>query len=159
MAVVRYFCQAPAQSRAICGRVGAVSPRTAPLAARIRAARCYADLKQPQLAQKTGLGYETIKRIEAGRRTPSLDERQTIADACGVPRWFIEEGFGREPAGSLDERVATLEREVSSLRAAAGLPAPPGELGRRAAEPEPTGEDQQPGRRPGEGGRSGGGDG
>jgi hypothetical protein len=64
-----------------------------------------------------------------------------------------------EQVERLHMRLGQLEHEIRRQRAAAGLPAPPGELGRRAAEPEPTGEDQQPGRRPGEGGRSGGGDG
>jgi transcriptional regulator with XRE-family HTH domain len=89
------------------------------LNAYVRAARAYADLKQPELAAKTGIGVETVKRIEAGTggRVPSLEERQLIADACDVPRDFLDHGFPVESQTTpIERRLSTLEAQVRALR-------------------------------------------
>jgi transcriptional regulator with XRE-family HTH domain len=62
-------------------------------AARIRAARAFADLDQAAFAKELGVSVVTIKRMERGARDTSLDELHKLADLCGVPREFMAEGF------------------------------------------------------------------
>lgn len=55
----------------------------------MRAARGYAGLSVSELAAAIGVGAQTIKRIEAGRRAPRKMEIWAIADVCGLPlAWF-----------------------------------------------------------------------
>lgn len=83
----------------------------------MRAARAYANLKQPELAKASGVGYATIKRIENEQRPPMLEELRAIADACDVPRPFLEHGFGTpdDQDGETDRRVVRLEQLVREL--------------------------------------------
>jgi transcriptional regulator with XRE-family HTH domain len=59
-------------------------------ARRIRAARAYAGLSITELAERLGVGEQTVKRIEGGRRTVRRYELWGIADVCGLPRKFFE---------------------------------------------------------------------
>jgi hypothetical protein len=92
----------------------------AEIAARVRAAEAYAGFDHAALEKASGIGRATLQRMgSAGNsRTPDLEERQKIADACGVPRRFMEEGFValRDDAtgdyvthDELDEKLAALE--------------------------------------------------
>jgi transcriptional regulator with XRE-family HTH domain len=65
-------------------------------AARARAARAYADLSQAAVAEALGISHITVKRMERGAKDISMDELWSIADACGVPRAFMVEGFVNE---------------------------------------------------------------
>lgn len=125
---------------------------------RVRAARAYAGLSQAELAaaiKRRHPGWEvslpTVKRLEKrgaeGVKGSQDDWSQRIAEACGVPRWFLEQGFeGTEPRGgdALEQRVVALEQVFSGLLSAGtGAPAPPGELARRleallTSEPDPA---------------------
>ena len=60
---------------------------------RIRTARVFAGLTQPELAAKLDLGESTYKNSELGKRETPWRERVAIAAACGVPPWFIEHGW------------------------------------------------------------------
>jgi len=90
-------------------------------AARIRAARAYADLTQEQLADELGVDVQTIKRREAGRQEPKRGELLAIAAICRVPMAFMEHGFGEiaenEVLRRLDRIEAALAGEnVASVR-------------------------------------------
>jgi transcriptional regulator with XRE-family HTH domain len=93
-------------------------PRTARL---VRAARAYAGLTIPGLAERLGLGVATIKRIEAGVRAPRILELWAIAKVCGVPNeWFGSEfsdpdESSPEPdfAERVDERLERIEAALA----------------------------------------------
>jgi len=68
-----------------------VTPETT--AARVRAARAFADLEQRDLAEALELSVATIRRIERGGRTASAPELIHIGEVCGVPREFMLHGF------------------------------------------------------------------
>ena len=115
-------------------------------ARRARAAMAYAGLDAKDVAQATDIGKATLDRITS-RTNPqngTIDRLWTIADACQVPRSFMEHGFATEPAieapADLAGRLASLEAEVRLLarRVGTGAPAPPAGLGRRAAGSSPT---------------------
>jgi len=82
-----------------------VAVRTA-RAARMRAARAFADLDQAEFAKKLGVSVVTIKRMERGSREISLDDLHALADLCDVPREFMEAGFAGEKNNSADQMRA-----------------------------------------------------
>jgi transcriptional regulator with XRE-family HTH domain len=65
----------------------------ADLPARLRAARAFADLTQPELAAKIELGEVTYASSERGQRAAPRRELLAIAEACKVPMWFLEHGW------------------------------------------------------------------
>jgi len=67
-------------------------------AARARAARAYAGLRQPAIAEALGVSNVTVKRMESAAKDITIDELHVIADACGVPREFMDAGFASVPA-------------------------------------------------------------
>jgi transcriptional regulator with XRE-family HTH domain len=69
-----------------------------PSTARIRAARAYAGLSQPELAERIGMSLPTYKRAELGRRPVATAELLSIARACDVPPQFILNGWTPERA-------------------------------------------------------------
>jgi transcriptional regulator with XRE-family HTH domain len=84
---------------------------------RVKAVRAYAALSIPELAERLGVGAQTIKRIEAGRRAAKNFELWAIADICEVPRWIFD-GNGRDPddgAGGLAAKVRALEARLVRL--------------------------------------------
>jgi transcriptional regulator with XRE-family HTH domain len=91
------------------------------LARRVRGARAYAGLSIPQLAERLGVGAQTVKRIESGRRAPRSYELWAIADICGVPRGLFEldfEDLSRANGGlaavlgEVNRRLGRLERRL-----------------------------------------------
>lgn len=64
---------------------------------RLRAARAFAGLSQPELADKLELGEVTYKLSERGKRRPPRRELLAIAEACEVPMWFLEGGWENYP--------------------------------------------------------------
>jgi transcriptional regulator with XRE-family HTH domain len=103
------------------------------LAARVRAARNYAGLRQEDLADELGVDVQTIKRRENGTSDPKKGERRAIAAICGVPKEFFDTSKPLELIGPLDvservqmlgdqleradARLAELGAEVADLRA------------------------------------------
>lgn len=63
------------------------------LPARLRAARAFAGLTQPELAEKIELGQVTYALSEKGQRETPRRELLAIAEACEVPMWFLEGGW------------------------------------------------------------------
>jgi transcriptional regulator with XRE-family HTH domain len=64
-------------------------------ARRVRAAMGYSGMTFPELAAKTGLKKDLLRNI-ASRTRPSggtLDRLYVIADACRIPRQFMEHGW------------------------------------------------------------------
>lgn len=61
--------------------------------ARIRAARAYAAMSQPQLGAVLGVSAATVKRMEVGSRATTPEELLMIAQTCRVPRAFFADGF------------------------------------------------------------------
>ncbi|HET7588577.1 MAG TPA: helix-turn-helix domain-containing protein [Solirubrobacterales bacterium] len=84
---------------------------TAKLPARLRAARAYAGLTQPQLASRIELGQVTYALSEKGQRTAPRRELLAIAEACEVPMWFLEDGW-EGWRGSLDDMAQDAFRSV-----------------------------------------------
>lgn len=94
-------------------------------AARIRAAIAYSGKEAKEIAATLGVSDATLRR----RYTPinptgvsSMEELHQIAQICGVPSSFMEEGFERFNGvrGALDGRIRALEqtqqRQVEQLR-------------------------------------------
>src|SRR3954451_17915597 len=63
------------------------------IARRVRAARAYSGMSVSDLADVVGLGVQTVKRIEAGKRTARPFEIWAIAEACALPREFFDLDF------------------------------------------------------------------
>jgi transcriptional regulator with XRE-family HTH domain len=78
---------------------------------RLRAARAFAGLTQPQLAERLELGEVTYASSERGVRDVPRRELLAIAEATGVPMWFLEGGWENYP-GSVD---ATARRALAQL--------------------------------------------
>jgi transcriptional regulator with XRE-family HTH domain len=60
------------------------------LGRRVCAARAYAGLSQPELAEQLRFGRTTIWQIEHGHRYPKPGELLHIARICGVADDFFE---------------------------------------------------------------------
>ena len=61
------------------------------VAAQLRAERARADIKQTELAQRSGLSINTIQRLESGEREMKMSQLFAIASALGVdPGNFID---------------------------------------------------------------------
>jgi transcriptional regulator with XRE-family HTH domain len=97
-----------------------------------RTAWTYSGLTQPALAAKIGIKSRTLGGYLAASKpqVPDYETRLKIAEACGVPPSFMEEGFS-EPV-TADERVEELERDLGAvavllplLLKAAGIRLPP----------------------------------
>ena len=53
-------------------------------AERLKALRHQANLSQPVLAQRSGVGVSTIRQFEYGRREPTFGTLLKLADGLGV---------------------------------------------------------------------------
>lgn len=91
-------------------------------AARARAARAFADLSQSEVAERLGVSHITVKRMERATKDISIDELHAIADVCGVPHAFMDEGFQTIPTElrALHGRFDRLEA-VLGMRAAQAI--------------------------------------
>ena len=89
-------------------------------AARIRAARAYAGLKQQELADALGHDSKTQIRREADDGDPPRRaELIAIAVVCGVPLSFLDHGF--QDASSEPERLAEAKSLADQARGLAEL--------------------------------------
>ncbi len=84
-------------------------------AARYRAARAFKDITQVALADALGVEEQTIKRREAGTQEPKKGERIAVASICGVPPWFMEDGFGTPTSDELLQRLERIEAALGGL--------------------------------------------
>lgn len=89
----------------------------------IRAARAYAEKTQPDMAAVLEMSVKTYKWIEMDRREAKRSELLAIAEACEVPMWFLEGGWGNYP-GSVDDQarraLADVEEPKAKLRRMGG---------------------------------------
>jgi transcriptional regulator with XRE-family HTH domain len=63
------------------------------MAARIRAARAYAGLRQNRVAELLGISVAALRRIEAGETRPDPEQLDRLAVLCSVPAEFMRYGF------------------------------------------------------------------
>ena len=89
------------------------------MASRVRAALAYADIHVKGSHRETGIGDSTMTRIVSSTspRGASSDEMVKIADACGVPLWFLRHGFTPPVTtgeADLRDRLDLLERQVQA---------------------------------------------
>jgi transcriptional regulator with XRE-family HTH domain len=87
------------------------------VARRVRAARILSGLTVGELGDLIGLGIQTIKRIEAGRRNARRYELWAIADACGVPREFFEADLARwlERGTGIDKTLERIDARLAQI--------------------------------------------
>jgi transcriptional regulator with XRE-family HTH domain len=64
---------------------------------RLRAARGFGGFSQPELAKKLEISDKTYKLTELGQRAAKRPELLAIAEACEIPMWFLEGGWGNYP--------------------------------------------------------------
>lgn len=124
-------------------------------ARRARAAIAYAGLTNLDASERAGLTLGTLNNIVSQARPSggTLDNLLLIADACKVPRSFMEHGWSRdgleERLTQLEDQVAALQREVTPRDAEKRAL----DAGRRQAErthaPRPTGRTAKGARKPG----------
>lgn len=74
-------------------------------ARKVRAARGWANLSQPELATKLELSVATVRRIEQEHRDVTTAELIRVSEVCGVPRNFMLYGWRG------DGKTATVHRE------------------------------------------------
>lgn len=105
-------------------------------AARLRAARHYAGFTQDELSRALAEHGKNVtppqlKEYENGRRRITLDVLFPVADVCGVPRWFMEHGFGapaeipenvRLLVSQLEPGLDQLARTIFALQQALEVP-------------------------------------
>lgn len=80
----------------------------------MQVARGYAGLTIDELAVEVGAPAAELVAVDEGRRRLRPELAPAIALACGVPRWFLEDGFagaGREC--DLHRRLTALEATVA----------------------------------------------
>ena len=56
----------------------------AAIAATLRAERAAAGLSQVELSKRSGLGYQTVMRLEKGERSPSIAQLVAICSVLGL---------------------------------------------------------------------------
>jgi hypothetical protein len=78
-----------------------------------RAIWSYAGRSQPAFAADAGLKYDRLRGLlnDQAKSPPTTDELLAMADAAGVPRALVIDGW------SVADPVAQLQREVSRLKA------------------------------------------
>lgn len=86
-------------------------------AARIRAARGYADITQQQLADRMGVDVQWVKRREknSGGQNPKPGELIAIAAICEVPEQFMTSGFGEPSRSELVEILDEISERLELL--------------------------------------------
>lgn len=95
------------------------------VAARARAALAYANIKLTEKGAPVKVGsitQATMARIispTSPRGANSIEELWEIAEACGIPRSFMEEGFSAPASG--DGRVGDLEMQMAAVGRAVEL--------------------------------------
>jgi transcriptional regulator with XRE-family HTH domain len=92
------------------------------LASRVRAARAYANLTQPELGKMIGLSHHSVRRMERGERDPTERDLLGVGAACGVPVSFMLNGWPSDEAAvdgdsSLRLLVHNLEKMVNDHEA------------------------------------------
>jgi hypothetical protein len=112
------MCRPEAEMRVMSPSMALPSPEV--VAARARAALAYANIKLTEKGEPVKVGsinQATMARIVSPtnpRGANSIEELWEIADACGVPRSFMEEGFSASGSNA-DARLAELEDQMGAV--------------------------------------------
>lgn len=90
-------------------------------ARRVRAALAYADIDVKASPAATGISYATMQRIVSptSPRGATIEQLWAIADACDVPRRFMEHGFTSSDVPEDIESQLSEIRDVLVAQAAA----------------------------------------
>jgi transcriptional regulator with XRE-family HTH domain len=81
----------------------------------VRQLRVAAGLTQAELAERAGLAFETVSRVEGGREPPSLRTAISLSDALGVS---LDAVVGRVPTPAV-RKEEPASRDLRKLLAAA----------------------------------------
>jgi len=90
-------------------------------ARKVRAARGWANLSQPELAAQLGedvMSLASLRRIEQGKRDVTAAELLHIGEVCDVPRKFMLYGWSeskstaQSQADALDGIIADMARRI-----------------------------------------------
>lgn len=84
------------------------------LGARIKELRKRADLSQDQLAEKVGIDGKYLSRIEVGKRYPSLELLDGIADSLNVEMKELFDYLHHASAETSPNGIADLTRTANS---------------------------------------------
>lgn len=90
------------------------------LGARIRAARGYADLSQPELADRLGISRSTITRLERSDKNGAQGYKEEalvelIAGACGLPVEFFTADFAALANGATETGVDAVLKRLDQM--------------------------------------------
>lgn len=81
----------------------------------VRAIWAYSGLDQRDLAERSGVPYNTIRGLlDKAGRAPNTDQALAIADACDVPAGAVLYGLWRDDP-ELAERVETLSGQLETV--------------------------------------------
>lgn len=83
------------------------------LGARIKELRKKAKISQEELAEKIGINYKNLSRIEAGRGYPTLETLETIAKVLNLEIRDFFEFQHLDSAGSVAEAINTIVKTAS----------------------------------------------
>ncbi|MSW49565.1 MAG: helix-turn-helix domain-containing protein [Actinobacteria bacterium] len=97
------------------------------IAARVRAARAYADLDQQTVAERLQVSIATLRRIERGDRVATRGELRELAVLTQVPDSFLTDGWAagddeaaadqvRALQASMDESAKAHARDMEVMR-------------------------------------------
>lgn len=91
-------------------------------AARTRAALAYANIDVKRSGDRIGISSATMARIvsPSNPRGASIEELWQIADACKVPRWFMEQGFDAPASTELEDQVAEHHERLARIEETEG---------------------------------------
>lgn len=87
---------------------------------RIRAARGYANLSQPELAGQLGVSTSTVKRLESGKSIPQGYQEdaliEKIAGIANLPPEFFAADFARLARGRIgNDAIENIDRHMTAL--------------------------------------------
>lgn len=100
-------------------------------------------MKQPELATAADMHKDRLRAILGGyAKTIAIEELYAIADATGVPRTFMADGFTE--AGDLAARVAKIEGQIKALAGGALVQVAPRTAEERTQEGSPPGTRSSP---------------
>lgn len=83
------------------------------LGARIKELRKKAKISQEELAEKIGINYKNLSRIEAGRGYPTLETLETIAKVLNLEIRDFFEFQHLDSADSVAEAINTIVKTAS----------------------------------------------
>lgn len=84
-------------------------------ASRVRAARAWANLSQPELARTLDISLSGLRRIEQESRDVTTPELLQIGEVCGVPRRFMLFGWSEPGKANAQTQAEALEGILADI--------------------------------------------